>query len=460
MNINDKIICDAPFLIREVMVNMYGFYLSKKRFNSEYDIFYSAIMKNLEKSADEIKDDQFRLMKDNLINAYENIPYYSKLFNDFEFSPYKISSLSEITKIPFLDKDIIRKNYDLLINKRISKRSCVSRYTSGTTGEKLRFILPVSLAYPKNVAILYRFYSMAGVSLRDKRITIGGRRFTNKIPYWSYNIFENQMLLSAHHLNDRSVNEYINQINKFNPVFIQGHPNSILFIAQAILRRSCNMTDSLRIIFTTGETLTNENRLYIEKAFGVRVLQQYGSGESCFSAQETGDDCGYMVNYEHGYVELIGNDEYKEIVATSFQNDVMPFVRYKIGDYVKALDGAVLNKKYDYPYLFNYVIGRIDDVITSVDGSIIFPVAIRSVVKQYLKDFTGYQFCQYGDREYELRLVDEKKEVNINALLRGLRGVLGMGSEISCIYVDSLISDGGKIRNVINKNKVNAVINY
>ncbi|HHD80963.1 MAG TPA: phenylacetate--CoA ligase family protein, partial [Campylobacterales bacterium] len=342
---------DMFFPIREVLINAYGYKLSRSRFNGEYYDYIKVLLSNLEKTSDEIKVEQFEMMRDNLINAYENIPYFTSLFNYIDFSPYKMSEISEIEKIPFLDKDKVRQNYDLLINNKVSKRNSVVRYTSGTTGDKLRFVLPFSLAYPKNAAMIYRFYSMAGVRLGDKRVTIGGRRFTNKKPYWSYNLFENQLLMSAHHLNEKTADEYLDKINKFNPVFIQGHPNSILFLALVILRKGGRIFDSLRAIFTTGETLLEENREYIKNAFNVKVLQQYGSGENCFSAQETGDCCGYMLNYEHGYVEMIGDGEYKEVVATSFQNDIMPFVRYNIGDYVKPITGECSKKRYDYPYL-------------------------------------------------------------------------------------------------------------
>lgn len=444
---------DMIFPVREILVNAYGYKLSRSRFNGEYYDYMKVLISNLEKTSDEIKVEQFEMMRDNLINAYENIPYYTALFNYIDFSPYKMSEISEIEKIPFLDKDKIRQNYDLLISKKMSKQKGVLRYTSGTTGDKLRFVLPFSLAYPKNAAMMYRFYSMAGVHLGDKRVTIGGRRFANKKPYWSYNLFENQMLISAHHLNDKTVHEYIDKINKFNPVFIQGHPNSILFIALAILRKGDRYFDSLRAIFTTGETLLEENRRYIQKAFNVEVLQQYGSGENCFSAQETGDGSGYMLNYEHGYVEMIGDEEYKEVVATSFQNDLMPFVRYKVGDYVKPIRGECLNKRYDYPYLFDQVIGRVDDIVTNVCGGMVFPVTIRNIIKPYLKDFTNYQLCQYAHGQYELKLIDENKEIHLKVLLKSLKGALGSNALIDCVYVDKITSDGGKIRNVVNKNK-------
>jgi phenylacetate-CoA ligase len=432
---------------------MYGYYLSKKRFNREFYVYYRALLKNLEKTESEIREEQFEMLKLNLINAYENIPYYNKIFNETEFSPYKIGGFDDIKIIPFLDKDKVKNNYNILLNQNIKKSSYIQSCTSGTTGQKTKFLLPKKLAYAKNAAFIYRFYAMADISPMDKRVTIGGRRFTNKKPYWIYNIFENQMLLSTHHLNEETVDIYISKINDFNPKFIQGHPNSILYLAIKIINKNISITDSIKVIFTTGETLVEENRRYIERAFKVKVLQQYGSGESCFSAQETSESIGYMMNYEHGYVELIGNGGVKEVVATSLQNHVMPFIRYKIGDYVVPVKEEIKKRKYQLPYLFSHVIGRVDDMIVNANGIMVFPVTIREIMKRNMKDFTAYQFLQNNVKDYELRLIDEKKDINVDAVVKNLKEILGANSYINVTYVDRIISDGGKIRNIINKNK-------
>ncbi len=446
----EELILNSPYILREMFINLYGYYLSRKRFNKRFYQLLDNLMLNLQKTPGQIKSEQFEFLKDTLIQAYKNVPYYTEIFNQAGFNPFEFDDEKDLAKLPFLDKATIRKNFDKLQNPNYPSNELKLHTTSGSTGEKLKFYLPKDLTYTIDAAFMYRFYALHEVKPKDRRVTIGGRRFTNKPPYWSYNRFENQLLLSSHHLNNKTGQDYIQKINEFKPVFIQGHPNSILYLANLINNNKAKLTAPVKVIFTTGETLIEENRTKIELAFKTGVFQQYGSGESCFSAQETPERIGYMLNYEHGYVEMVGDGEYKEVIATSFQNKAMPFIRYRVGDLVRPVS-VEKQKKYPFPYLFDEVLGRTDDILFSENGDQILPVAIRMIVKPYLSDNTNYQITQITLHDFILKLIDYDKVINVISLLKKLKQVIGDTAQIEIQYVDTLLTDGGKIRNVINK---------
>lgn len=446
---SEELILKSPYILREMFINLYGYYLSRKRFNKRFYKLLDELMLNLHKTPDQIKTEQFELLKNSLILAYENVPYYTEIFDKVSFNPFEFNNEKELEKLPLLDKATIRKNFNKLQNPNFSTNKLKLNTTSGSTGEKLKFYQPKELTYTINAAFMYRFYVLHGVMPKDKRVTIGGRRFTNKPPYWSCNRFENQLLLSSHHLNHTTGKDYINKINEFKPVFIQGHPNSILYLANLINNDYARLTVPIKAIFTTGETLIEENRAKIEIAFRTGVFQQYGSGESCFSAQETSEQEGYMLNYEHGFVEMIGDGKYKEIIATSFQNEAMPFIRYRIGDLVHPIS-IEKKRKYPLPYLFDEVLGRIDDILMSENEEQILPVAIRMLIKPYLFDNTNYQLIQKSINDFDLKLVDLEKSIVVKDIVQRLKLVLGNNAKFQILYVESLISDGGKIRNIIN----------
>lgn len=447
---SEELILKSPYILREMFINLYGYYLSRKRFNKRFFKLLDELMLNLHKTPDQIRTEQFEMLKNTLIQAYQNVPYYREIFDQTDFKPFKFDNEKDLTKLPLLDKATIRKNFSKLQNPNFPSNKLKLHTTSGSTGEKLKFYQPKELTYTINAAFMYRFYSLHGVKPKDRRITIGGRRFTNKPPYWSYNRFENQLLLSSHHLNHATGKDYINKINEFKPIFIQGHPNSILFLANLINKGDARLYVPIKAIFTTGETLIEENRTKIEFAFKTGVFQQYSSGESCFSAQETPEKAGYMLNYEHGFVELIGDGEYKEIIATSFQNKAMPFIRYRVGDLVKPISDEK-KKKYPFPFLFDEVLGRTDDILISETGEQILPVAIRMVVKPFLSDNTNYQLIQMRINDFKLNLVDSDKKIVIKDLKKQLKLVLGNNVQIQIYYTESILTDGGKIRNVTNK---------
>ena len=447
---SEELILKSPYVLRETFINLYGYYLSRKRFSNHFFLLLDELMLNLQKTPEQIKSDQFELLKNTLIHAYENIPYYTETFNQIEFNPFKFQNESELQKIPLLDKEKIRKNFVKLQNPNFPSKKLKLHTTSGSTGEKLKFFQPKELTHTINAAFIYRFYALHDIKPKDRRVTIGGRRFTNKPPYWSYNRFENQLLLSSHHLNHITGRDYIEKINEYKPVFIQGHPNSILYLANLIMNGEAKLSVPIKIIFTTGETLIEDNRSIIEHAFKTGVFQQYGSGESCFSAQETPDRVGYMLNYEHGYVEMIGDGKYKEVIATSFQNKAMPFIRYRIGDLVHPITSNK-KKKYSLPYLFDEVLGRIDDILIAENGEQILPVAIRMIVKPFLTDNTNYQLIQYSINDFEIKIIDLDRVISTKNLLKELKLVLGDEAQIQVKYKESLLTKGGKVRNVINK---------
>ena len=300
---------------------------------------------------------------------------------------------------------------------------------------------------------MYRNYGMWGIKPMDRRVTIGGRLFTNKPPFWIFNLFENQLLMSSHHLTKETAKSYIAKIKKFKPLFIQGHPSAILILANYIYEYNYYFDFKIKVIFTTGETLVKEDQGFIEKVFRCKVAQSYGAGESCFSAHEVPNEQGYLINYEHGLIELIGDGDLKEAVVTSFQNNVMPFIRYKTNDYVKEIR-YTHSKEFKLPILFDEVIGRVDDIIRLSDGSVVLPVTVRMNIKPLLYDGANYQIIQNDYKVFTLNLSDKYKMLHHNSWKKSLLTLFGDDINIDIIEVDSLITKGGKIRNVISRIKV------
>lgn len=446
----DKMLLNSPHWIKVVLINIYGYVLARRRFSGSFRKWYNEYKNNLKKPPEKIREEQLGLLKKNLIYAFENIPYYKRVFNEVGLDPYLIKSVEEIQKIPFLTKEIIRNEFDNLYNKRIKTTTYKKHQTSGSTGEKLKFLVPNELFYKKNTAFLYRFYAMWGIKPKDKRVTLGGRVFTITAPYWVFNRFENQLLMSAHHLSFQTVESYISRIEKFNPVFMQGHPSAMLLMAKYLLENNKIAKLNLKAIFTTGETLVNEDQSLIEKAFQCSVAQQYGSGENCFSAQHAPNNQGYLINYEHGFIELVGDEELKEVVVTSFQNEVMPFIRYKMNDYVSEVKPN-FSKEFNLPILFDKIVGRIDDVVKLKNGDSVLPVTIRMNLKPLLAFGTNYQLIQIDYDRFLLKLIDEQRVLKINQICTILKKLFGDDIKIDIHFGETLISKGGKVRNVISK---------
>lgn len=444
----DRFLLKCPYWLKVILINIYGLLLSHRRFSGSFKTWFYIYNSNLKKRPNSINKEQFKLLKENLVYAYENIPYYNRIFTKINFDPYELNTVKELSKIPFLTKDIIRSEFQNLFNVSINKTDYLKHYTSGSTGERLSFYIPKELFYKKDTALMYRNYGMWGIKPMDRRITLGGRLFTTSPPFWIYNMWEKQLIMSSHHLNMQTVKSYISKIERFKPKFIQGHPSAVILLADYIFNNNVTLDIELKVIFTTGETLTREDQNFIEQVFGCNVAQSYGSGESCFSAHQVPNEVGYALNYEHGFMELVGDGEIKEVVVTSFQNNIMPFVRYKTGDFVRAVH-RTYSKEFNLPILFDEVIGRVDDIIKLSDGNVVLPVTIRMKLKPLLCDGTNYQVIQRDFKQFTLNLVDNNDLLDHNNFRKVLLRIFGNDVSVEIVLVDSLISEKGKIRNVI-----------
>ena len=127
----------------------------------------------------------------------------------------------------------------------------------------------------------------------------------------------------------------------------------------------------------------------------------------------------------------------------------MPFIRYKTNDYVKEIR-YTHSKEFKLPILFDEVIGRVDDIIRLSDGSVVLPVTVRMNIKPLLHDGANYQIIQNDYKVFTLNLIDKYKMLDHKSWKKSLFMLFGDDIIIDIREVDSLVTKGGKIRNVIS----------
>ena len=84
-----------------------------------------------------------------------------------------------------------------------------------------------------------------------------------------------------------------------------------------------------------------EQREMVEEVFGCRYFSCYGHTEKLVFASECEESTDYHIWPTYGYFELLDENDKPvttpgvrgEIVATGFINTVMPFIRYRTGDW-------------------------------------------------------------------------------------------------------------------------------
>ncbi|MFY8180419.1 MAG: phenylacetate--CoA ligase family protein [Flavobacterium sp.] len=178
------------------------------------------------------------------------------------------------------------------------------------------------------------------------------------------------------------------QNKKFD--YINGYTSSIVLFAKFLQKKNIVLTSvcpSLKCCVVTSEMLFEEDKLLMEKQFGVPVVNEYGASELDLIAFQNPQG-EWQVNSETLFVEILDdnnnvlpNGKEGRIVITSLYNKAHPFIRYDIGD-IGILDEKSTFKK---PIL-KKLIGRTNDVAILPSGKKSPGLTFYYVTKSIIED--------------------------------------------------------------------------
>lgn len=381
---------------------------------------------------------QFQLLKETLIYAYKNVPYYKAKFDEVHFDPVKMKDVTEITEIPFLTKDIAIEAGELMYsNENIN---CYESATGGSSGRTLKVLLDKDSIFKERAFTNY-FLGKHGYDLKTTRtLAFWGH---NKDQDYYYSPLKNEIVISPFKLFDENMFKTVWEIVEgFRPDFISGYPSAIYLFAQMMERN--NKHKKFKLVNFYAENYTTEMKDYIIKIMHCRTISIYGHTERAVFAEEYED--GYIFNRLYGYTEFLPTDvkgEYK-ICCTGFISRKMPLIRYVTDDVVR------FNKK-GYAEIMGHKFSEI--YLLSKSGGKIFKGALTMHITAFNK-VKQYQYVQYEQGKTFLDLVliepltnNEKKDI-INYLLKRCENQL----DIEIRIVDQIeLTKRGKYNWAVNK---------
>ncbi|MBE0518141.1 MAG: hypothetical protein IH630_02805 [Thermoplasmata archaeon] len=71
--------------------------------------------------------------------AYENVPYYHRLFKGLGLKPEDVKKVEDLQKLPVLTKEIIKRNWDDLRPVNLRDIRYADKATGGSTGTPLEY---------------------------------------------------------------------------------------------------------------------------------------------------------------------------------------------------------------------------------------------------------------------------------------------------------------------------------
>ena len=340
---------------------------------------YRRIKQWARRPREEIKQLQENRLKDLLVYAYRNVPYYHRMFEQHHLveESGKVN-LENWSRIPFLTKDIIRRRFHDLVSRTASRRHCYENTSGGSTGEPVKFIQDRDYKIGDMAAHVF-FSNFSGKEIGEPELKLWGSQrdvFEGSLGTREklQNFLYNRLLLNSFRMEYSELSDYIKKWNAFRPKVVWAYVDSIYEITRYIEEHSIEVYPPKAVIATAG-TLFPQMRTRMEKVLKTRVLNQYGSREVGAIACECMEQNGlHMFEWKH-LLEIVDAEgrvcppgEEGEIVITNLENYSMPLVRFKIED-TGAWSETTCSCEYNLSLLEN-VTGRITDHFIRRDGSL------------------------------------------------------------------------------------------
>ena len=275
--------------------------------------------------------------------------------------------------------------------------------------------------------------------------------------------FKNSYRFTIFDLSDEVLEKVLLKFQEKKFDYINGYTSSIVLFAKFLQKNNIVLTSvcpSLKCCVVTSEMLFEEDKVLMEKQFGVPIINEYGASELDLIAFQNPDD-EWQVNSETLFVEILDENNTvlpygKEgrIVITSLYNKAHPFIRYDIGD-IGILDEKSTLKK---PIL-KKLIGRTNDIAILPSGKKSPGLTFYYVTKSIIEDdgnVKEFVIKQTKIDTFEVEYVSEKAltESQILTIEKAITTYLESGLNFIFIRKDKLQrSKSGKLKQFVSMMK-------
>jgi phenylacetate-coenzyme A ligase PaaK-like adenylate-forming protein len=242
-------------------------------------------------------------------------------------------------------------------------------------------------------------------------------------------------------LSEKDLARMATDISEWSPQFLDVDPVHGAWFALYCERRGIKFP-SLKFILCSYEFVSVVHRRILQRVFGVPVFNLFGSTETGHLLME--NERGEMKpSYDTALLEIVDDDVrgVGDLIVTTFSNDYMPLLRYRIGD---------LAERRSRPYGTDFVIhGRANAALISASGERV----TTWEVDRCFADAPGiahYELRQNETGRAILRFIPENigpSEKTLARLTSQLSALLGSRDKIEAQAMDLLLpAPSGKFR--------------
>lgn len=408
---------------------------------------------NERRSPEELDAIGQRKLHATLQRAIEVLPYYRGMARDFSVAEAR----DALRQFPIVEKATLVANPTTLYPHGGAKKpwEAIGK-TSGTSGAPLTiYRSPTSVLYEQE--FIKRHWSWGGYRQGMNRATLRGDLAVpidrKQPPYWFFNRYNRQLILSSRHLNDRCIDPIIDRLAEYKADMLQAYPSAAYTLALYLAKRGRKL--DIPVVFTGSEPVYGHQKDAIVGTLAHKIMDMYGMAERVAFATQC--EHGNMhLNQDYSHVEILddnGNptDDYGFVVGTTYHNHAQPLVRYRLSDRTKWKPGRCACGR-PFP-MIEEVTGKYEDFITGSNGMAVSPSVLTFAFK-YARNIKRSQVAQVGQGKWEVRLVPDTgwSEADRELLMHNLRTMVDAEVDVDLVYKDDLPNTAaGKFRWVVNE---------
>ena len=287
---------------------------------------------------------QVERLRDICLLAYRGSAFYRREFDAVGFHPEALKAPEDLRVLPFICKDVLRANMAEMCVAPTNSPGVDYVSTGGSSGKPMQFYIGANRSQIE-YAHLVTSWERIGFDLRIPQAVFRG----TVVPE-DRNGFRHQYdpLLRRHyysnfHMTEANMARYLDHVATIGPCFLHAYPSAAATLASFIKHAHRKAPTNIKGIIAESENVYPDERELAEMVFGVRYYSCYGHSEKLVLGVECEHSSDYHIWPTYGFCELVRPDGSPvttpgvrgEIVGTGFINRIVPFIRYRTGDYAE-----------------------------------------------------------------------------------------------------------------------------
>lgn len=422
-------------------------------------------------SRSEMTEVQTKRLIKTVNRVYSNVPFYRDKMQKTGIEPGDITSLEDLKKLPFTNKDDLRDTYPFGMFAAPMSDIVRIHASSGTTGKQT--VVGYTRKDLKSWAeVIARSLCSAGASKKSiVQVAYGYGLFTGGLGlhYGAERIGASVIPISG-----GNTKRQLQIMKDYGTTVLACTPSYALNMAEEMAETGINRDElKLKVGIFGAEPWSNNMRKEIEERLGITAMDIYGLSEIMGPGVsiDCPYKCGLHVQEDHFLPEIINPETEEvmpegsngELVFTTITKEGLPLIRYRTHDisslnYGKCECGRTLVR-------MSKVTGRSDDMLI-IRGVNVFPSQIESVLLETGE--TSPHYLLVVDRVDNLDSLEILVEMTPNMFSDKVKKIeeleakvrkevvstLGINAKVKLVEPKTIERSEGKAKRVIDKRKI------